>query len=459
MSTSSDPVVYAPAQLPQELEPHAHSEGINSFSAEDRFEMEQDCDADQEGPASDNGYDSSEEYHDCAVDQDQSFASSSPIDDQITSTPVDLAQPRKLVRRNINYSSPAVPTPALTIAYHTPPPTTPYQTNPRGLVRRTHAFIPAANSPNPCSSPTPAPSKRPISEVEGTRDERDDGHNSDDDEQDITTVLRAADLTPPRRRLFDVAVRHLRMLVISEAPYADAIQLHQLATTAWYAAQRELRETHGYEGVTAPTSDEISLLKARSHQVKGDIKTVAREVVVGKKGYDFKDDTTPDAIVFNRTLVTTLLTNNSFLYHDPMNHSLPGSLFAHTALQDLLNRVFYNNERSSDAVLTPKYFANGLPLKALGYLANALECVISERVTGERVKCRMSATTWEPKFQKHLKSLEGWKVYTTNSGSHMTQKLQMQMVQDARRYAQIDVTPAGVEDVGISTDDFAKNES
>ncbi|KAJ7867074.1 hypothetical protein B0H14DRAFT_3590923 [Mycena olivaceomarginata] len=223
----------------------------------------------------------------------------------------------------------------------------------------------------------------------------------------------------------------------------------------------------------APTSDEISLLKVRSHQVKGDIKTVAREVIVGKKGYDFKDDTTPGAIVFNRTLITTLLTNNSFLYCDPMNCSMPGSLFAHTALQDLLNCVFYNNERSSDAVLTPKYFANGLPLKALGYLVNTLECVISERVTGEQevsdreightsdlaVKCRMLATTWEPKFQKHLKSLEGWKVYTTNSGSHLTQKLQMQMVQDACRYAQIDVTPAGVEDAGISTDDFAKNES
>jgi hypothetical protein len=27
------------------------------------------------------------------------------------------------------------------------------------------------------------------------------------------------------------------------------------------------------------------------------------------------------------------------------------------------------------------------------------------------------------------------------------------------RYAQIDVTPAGVKDAGISTDDFAKNES
>jgi hypothetical protein len=58
-----------------------------------------------------------------------------------------------------------------------------------------------------------------------------------------------------------------------------------------------------------------------------------------------------------------------------MNRSLPGSLFAHTALQDLLNRVFYNNERSSDAVLTPKYFANGLPLKALGYLANAVSLI------------------------------------------------------------------------------------
>jgi hypothetical protein len=101
MSTSSDPVVYAPTQLPQELEPHAHSEGTYSFqlpqysiktvagisnlSADDRFEMEQDRDADQEGPASDNGYDSSEEYHDRAVDQDQGFASSSPIDNQVLS--------------------------------------------------------------------------------------------------------------------------------------------------------------------------------------------------------------------------------------------------------------------------------------------------------------------------------------------------------------------------------------
>jgi hypothetical protein len=58
-----------------------------------------------------------------------------------------------------------------------------------------------------------------------------------------------------------------------------------------------------------------------------------------------------------------------------MNRSLPGSLFAHTALQDLLNRVFYNNERSSDAVLTPKYFANGLPLKALGYLASTVSLI------------------------------------------------------------------------------------
>ncbi|KAJ7867073.1 hypothetical protein B0H14DRAFT_3590917 [Mycena olivaceomarginata] len=215
MLTPSDPVVYAPTQLPQELEPHAHSNGISNLSADDHFKMEQDRDADQEGPASDNGYDSSEEYHDCAVDQDQGFASSSPIDNQITSTPVDLApQPRKLIHRNINYSSPAVLTPAPTIAYHTPPLITPYQTNP----------------PDPCSSPTLTPSKCPISEVEGARDECDDGHNSDDNEEDTTTVLHAADLTPPRRRLFDVAVRHLRISVNSEAPYTDAIQLHQLAT-------------------------------------------------------------------------------------------------------------------------------------------------------------------------------------------------------------------------------------
>ncbi|KAJ7847479.1 hypothetical protein B0H14DRAFT_2770029 [Mycena olivaceomarginata] len=208
----------------------------------------------------------------------------------------------------------------------------------------------------------------------------------------------------------------------------------QLGVASWFAAQKELRETHGYQGVTQATQDELGLLKGRSHQVKGDIKTIVREVADRKKGYGFKDGKSPEDIAYNRRLVTALLTGNAFLFKVP------------PALQEILNRAFYNDENNSEAIRAPSYFANGAPLTLLAVFANA------ERATGELVKCRMSAKTWQPKYEKHLKILEDWKVYTTNSGSHLTQKLQIRMIQDARRYARVD-------EAGISTADFAKNDA
>ncbi|KAF8193194.1 hypothetical protein K438DRAFT_1969683 [Mycena galopus ATCC 62051] len=453
MPTPGDPAAHTVTRLPQELEPHGHEQENDSLSAEELYEMGQDPEADHGDPPSDGEDDHPDEVY--AHPTADVSTSSPPVDNRITSTPVDLGQPRQLVRRTVNHSSPAVPSPAPTLAYHTPTPTAPYTTNPRGLVRRSHIY-----EPHPSSSPTPVIGKRTISEVDGARDERDAAHYSDaDDEEDVVTVLRAADLSPVRRRLFDVAVCHMRMLSMSEGPYGDALQMHQVAVAAWYASQAELRETHGYEGAVTPTHDEIVLLMARSHQVKGDFKTVSRDVVLGKKGYNFNDDSTPEAIAYNHQLVTTLLSNNAFLYCDPLNRDLPGSLYEHPAIQEVFNRVFFNDDGNSEAILTPKYFEKGMPLKVGAFIANSLECVISEHAIGARVKCRMSAKTWQPKFEKHFKILEDWKVYTTNSGSHLTQKLQVRMVQEARRYAKVDITPTGFEEAGMSTADFAKNDA
>ncbi|KAF7359614.1 hypothetical protein MVEN_00685200 [Mycena venus] len=323
-----DAAAHALAQLPQELEPRGLTQDINGLSAEERAELEQDPDADQPNLGSDSEDD---EYHGRhAVNADQGFnAASPPVDTQITSTPVDLVLARKPTRRMVNHSSsPAVSTPAPTLAYHTPAPTIPYSTTPRGLVRRTHAthpFIPATNSPDPRSSPTPVPSKRAISEVDGARDERDEEHYSDADDEDGVTVLRASDLPPVRRRIFDTAARHMRLGVVSEAPYGDTIQMHQLGVASWFASQKELRETHGYEGVAQPTQDELALLKARRHQVKGDIKTIAREVADGKKGYGFKDGKSPEDIAYNRQLITTLLTGNAFPFQRSHESRHPGN--------------------------------------------------------------------------------------------------------------------------------------
>ncbi|KAJ7800718.1 hypothetical protein B0H13DRAFT_2499480 [Mycena leptocephala] len=438
-------------QLDHELEPPAN---LNNQDF-DEYEIEQDPDADRPGSDDDDGW-GEEGNHAVNVDEDLRTLDP-PVDNQITSAPVDLAQSqRKLTRRVVNYSSPAVSTPSLPIAYLTPAvPTVPYAANPRQLTRRAHL-----SADTPSSSPTPTAMKRPITEVEDGRDDRDQDSDSDEEEEAINVPGpgRAADLPPARRRIFDLAASHLRLLVISEAPYADGLQLDKLAVAAWYSAYKDLRESHGYQGSSPPTYDELGLLKKRFHQVKGGVKTISRDVVVSKKGYNFNQENTPEAIAHNRQLVTDLIEKNKFLYRDPTNSSIPGSLFEHPALQEVLNRTFYNDEGSSEAILLPKYFENGLPEKALAFFATALLCVITEYQTGERVKTRMTAKTWQPSFEKLLRTIQDWKVYTTNSGSNLTRKLQIRMVQNARQYAKVDVTPNGNETPAISASDFAAND-
>ncbi|KAJ7447659.1 hypothetical protein FB451DRAFT_1290083 [Mycena latifolia] len=454
-----DPAFYAQPQLDDELEPrHAAHQGVPLDAAE-LDELERDPDADHAGRGDEEGSD--DEGYTQAVSLDEGLRGLPQADNRITSTPADLSQsqPRRLVRRAVNATSPVISTPSPVVAYHTPTPTVPYATNPRQLVRRTHVFVPAANSPDPRSSPTPVPSKRPFSEVEDGHDEHDDSVDDEEDNDGApVTVGRAADLNPTRRRIFDVGCRHIRMMAVSDAPFGDAIRVDKMAVGSWFAGLKDCQATHGYLGSTPPTHNEISLLKARIHQVKGDIKTVCRDAVVGKKGYDFHQDESPESIAHNRKLVTDLLTGNAFLYRDPMNRHIPGTLWEHPVLQEVLNRVFYNDEANSEAVLTPEYFANGLPLVTGACIANAVECVIMEYQTGRLVKSRMSAKTWQPKFEKHLKILQDWKVYTTNSGSHLTEKLQLRMIQDARKYAKVDITPSATEAIGISMTDFEKND-
>ncbi|KAJ7815456.1 hypothetical protein B0H13DRAFT_2462278 [Mycena leptocephala] len=417
-------------QLDHELEPPAN---LNNQDF-DEYEIEQDPDADRPGSGDDDGW-GEEGNHAVNVDEDLRTPCGQSGKSQITSAPVDLAQSqRKLTRRVVNYSSPAVSTPSLPIAYLTPAvPTVPYAANPRQLTRRAHL-----STDTPSSSPTPTAMKRPITEVEDGRDDRDQDSDGDEEEEAINVPSpgRAADLPPARRRIFDLAASHLRLLVISEAPYADGLQLDKLAVAAWYSAYKDLRESHGYQGSSPPTYDELGLLKKRFNQVKGGVKTISRDVV----------------------LVTDLIEKNKFLYRDPTNSSIPGSLFEHPALQEVLNRTFYNDEGSSEAILLPKYFENGLPEKALAFFATALLCVITEYQTGERVKTRMTAKTWQPSFEKLLRTIQDWKVYMTNSGSNLTRKLQIRMVQNARQYAKVDVTPNGNEAPAISASDFAAND-
>ncbi|KAJ7839456.1 hypothetical protein B0H14DRAFT_2587970 [Mycena olivaceomarginata] len=88
-----------------------------------------------------------------------------------------------------------------------------------------------------------------------------------------------------------------------------------------------------------------------------------------------------------------------------------------------------------------------------------LLCELTKYQTREHVKSRMSAKTWQPSYEKLLRTIQDWKAFTTNFGSHLTEKFQVRMIQNARQYAKVDVTPNGNEVPAISTADFAANDA
>lgn len=103
----------------------------------------------------------------------------------------------------------------------------------------------------------------------GDRDYTSHGDSGDGDEEEreerergiAERVYRASEVNPDRRRILDLAFHHARLGVISADPHMEGIELDQLAINAWYMALKSLRLTHGYEGSTPPTEDELALVR------------------------------------------------------------------------------------------------------------------------------------------------------------------------------------------------------
>ena len=73
--------------------------------------------------------------------------------------------------------------------------------------------------------------------------------------------LRASDLNPARRRIFDRAILHFRLQLSKANPYPDDVQLDQWAVKAWHDALEDLITQAGYHGHTAPTEAEVDLVQ------------------------------------------------------------------------------------------------------------------------------------------------------------------------------------------------------
>ena len=72
--------------------------------------------------------------------------------------------------------------------------------------------------------------------------------------------LRASDLNPAWRRIFDRAILHFHLQLSKANPYPDDVQLDQWAVKAWHDALEDLIAQAGYRGHTAPTEAEVDLV-------------------------------------------------------------------------------------------------------------------------------------------------------------------------------------------------------
>ncbi|KAG6903607.1 hypothetical protein DXG01_016371, partial [Tephrocybe rancida] len=125
--------------------------------------------------------------------------------------------------------------------------------------------------------------------------------------------LRACDLQPAQRRIFDVAVERYCMELAKHSPYPSPTDEDVFASRSWFSALSDLVKNSNYaDGDATPTQGELELIKARIHNFRGDVRDCARDNLINCYGFRSGNDLA--TLNHNRELLATLTLNNSFVY-------------------------------------------------------------------------------------------------------------------------------------------------
>ncbi|GLB45389.1 hypothetical protein LshimejAT787_2200520 [Lyophyllum shimeji] len=371
---------------------------------------------------------------------------------QITSTPVALPTPRR-VRQPPRLATPCA----------APPTPLPGQPRPRHLIHRTHLLPPLTPSLSPIRpmshdkenfAPVAAQPTRQmetsIRSQPGSKRRRDDDggsspdgppdyHPKDDesDEDNLTgspSKLRAGDLNPARRRIFDGALPHYFMELSKYGPYPSPTEEDAWAAKSWFDSLNKLIATGGYAaGNAAPTQGEIELIKARLHNFRGSVRDKARELVVPQYGFLHGGEVA--SINHNRQLVEELLHHNSFIYRDPSNRAERESIFRNAIIRNVIHQVWFGDKGKSLALLYPDSFVDVIPLETIAFVITAIHCAITEFSLGVQTNMKFDTKIYQPAYLQHLKSLCDWHAFTEARGSHSTRNLQSQLLLSGREFA------------------------
>ncbi|KAF7335016.1 hypothetical protein MVEN_02251800 [Mycena venus] len=240
------------------------------------------------------------------------------------------------------------------------------------------------------------------------------------------------------------------------------------------------------------THTEQDLCRERIYSPRKDFKLLARNIIAGPDGFGFiscsskatKEDRERVATT-NRDLVAMLTDKSAFVFENPCDRTVKGSMYKHRSIGVLIRRALFAN-LLSEGMQYPQFFDDTFPdvddenqpehnptfsLVTIAVAVSALRGAIMEWSSGHFLAEDFSRKLYKSHFDAELKTLRDWHKFTSNPtvipgggpmrmapATFLTRKLQEDIFAEARYEILKDIVAPVPSAEVMSAVDFALNQ-
>ncbi|KAK6988012.1 hypothetical protein R3P38DRAFT_3445288 [Favolaschia claudopus] len=413
----------------------------------------------------------------------------------MSSTHVENNQRRPLIRRAANptysdLSSPSTQMPdsesSSPIVAHTRQP----------LIHRTNIFGPGLHDNRH------RPRHSMSSEQQPTQKENAVHRLSDDESMEPAPPKKKSRKQPAARSISSIAPD--RVPIIEKAYEYIGIKVTSDADHTWLQARTDLADfvqeafdwaveqlrlnPDEFDPVTAAEQD---LCRERIYGARKDFKDCARLAVKGADGFGFiscsaraTEEEQDRIATANRKLVAALTDKSAFVFANPHDRTIKGSMYQHPCIAVVIRGVLYANLLSM-GMQFPQYFDDTFPdtpdesqnhkptlsLVTIALAITAIRAAIMEYSSGHFLGETFSRKVYKPHFDAELSTLRDWRQFTSNPttipgggparfapASFLTRGFQEKLISEARDLLLKDVIAPVPPPEVMDLSDFAANQ-
>ncbi|EMD34480.1 hypothetical protein CERSUDRAFT_97736 [Gelatoporia subvermispora B] len=224
----------------------------------------------------------------------------------------------------------------------------------------------------------------------------------------------ARDVSNEHKAILDVAYEHLRMLLITDKPWARGREMDRLIMQAWENACDELGLVG--EQRLRPGLKERAQLVERGLQTRSAVKTYLQHNLFASH-YGFKigrPRLSEDDKARNCDQVKILLEQDAFVHMDARER---GSVFQNPIVANAMHGLWFRDTQDTGVRLTHLYFVDGVPIETMAliftvWLASQVRNCIDEFQRGSHKKIDFSERAYKSVYESLLGQLKRWSEYS-----------------------------------------------